>query len=404
MKVILTSVLIAWSLSMIVSCGKTSAIPPHGNPTDTTKTTTPGGGTTAPKKTDVYICGTDNQKPCYWKNDTEVLLPFTGALGATATSIVVNGTDVYVSGYVGYGYKAGPCYWKNGVLVSLLLRTTSGIPGVGGYYATGIAFSDTNLYVATHQYWDTTIYTDDHYFKVDPAGSITEYGIGDEGGAAIINGICVTGTDVYLAGAGSKPEGMSGNRVQLDAFPSYYKNPGSNGGEHFLPNHLPLPINQNFWIGEATGIQVSGSDVYVCGWINTGQTNLTTVEQYLNPMAAYWKNDSLQVLDIPGGTGSAGMAYSIFLSGSDVYIAGYLGTSESSATAGYWKNEQFITLSNVSAFANSISVAPNGDVYVAGQTGDFNNGSAVYWKNGTMTVLAPGGGFTSANSVFLYTH
>ncbi len=403
MKVILRPLLIAGIvLMMIVSCSKTASKPAVGNPADTSGMTTPGGGTSAPKTTDIYICGSDNGKPCYWKNDTEVLLPFTGATGGEALSIVVHGMDVYVAGYVGYGYKAGPGYWKNGVLQSLLPHTTGNTVSSGGYWATCSAFADTNYYVAIDQHWDTSFIKDDDYLKVGPSGFSTQFGIPDGGSAPVVNAMFASGSDVYLAGAGGKQTGQEGNSI-ITAFASYYKNPGTaGGGEHYLPTNLPLSQGYDFYFGQATGIAVSGSDIYACGWLESG---LNDTPDWLQPggnSPAYWKNDSVQLLLAPNGYVPEGTCSSIFLSGSDVYISGNIVLPDNNSSAGYWKNGAFTVVSE-GAGANSIGLSPNGDLYLVGSSGYYGASNALVWKNGVQMVLATGG-ISNADQVFVYTH
>jgi hypothetical protein len=72
----------------------------------------------------------------------------------------------------------------------------------------------------------------------------------------------------------------------------------------------------------STSIFVSGSDVYVAG----------NESSEINKKALYWKNG--QKVYLTDGR-EYSEAYSIFVSGSDVYVAG---------TNGYWKNGQKVEL------------------------------------------------------------
>ncbi len=124
-------------------------------------------------------------------------------------------------------------------------------------------------------------------------------------------------------------------------------------------------------------------NVYLCGY--NGNT------------AAYWKNG--QLFQLPGGT----FAHSIFLQGNDIYISG-----EENGAAGlramYWKNGSpvYLTDGTYAAVANSIWVAGS-DVYVAGYQRTANDpnyqASARYWKNGVPVSLTAG---TPTNSGVLY--
>jgi hypothetical protein len=392
MKVMLPPVLIAGIvLMMMVSCSKTGSKPPAAPPSDTTGTGTPGGGTT-PKTTDVYVCGSDNGKPCYWKNGTEVI--FRGDSGA-ALSIVVNDTDVYVCGYVNYG----PIYWKNGVSVSLQQRNSGGAPTPGYWFATGIAFADSNIYVAVDQRVESpTDVKFDYYAVVNPSGASTEIGATDGLNGATINSIFVSGTDIYSAGSGLQRTGTQNGAALVGVFASYYLN----GNEHFLsatPNLSPV---EDYVAGAAAGIAVSGSDVYVVGAQAPGLYNTEGNANY--PYPIYWKNNVGQALPGPNG-GVSGAASSIVLSGSDVYISGSADMNDAFDEAVYWKNGVMTICGSGASLGQSIGVSPSGDVYVAGyqyETGS-NNTSAVVWKNGGATMLGTANA-SMANGVFVYTH
>jgi hypothetical protein len=141
-----------------------------------------------------------------------------------------------------------------------------------------------------------------------------------------------------------------------------------------------------------------GSGVYVAGSYldSSGADN-----------ACYWKNGTRTNLAVPG---YYSYAYSIAVSGNDVYVAGYYwDSSYTTETACYWKNGTKIDLpvpaapggSHVHSEAKSIAVSGS-DVYVAGEysvnllppaTGTGTD-TAYYWINGTRTELAVPGGIT----------
>lgn len=89
----------------------------------------------------IYVCGTLNDSPVYWKNDVMTALPKTTKL-AYANAIVTMGNDVYVVGtgeddpYY-WGYNRAYC-WKNGVLQDF----------PGGSAANDITILGTHLYIA----------------------------------------------------------------------------------------------------------------------------------------------------------------------------------------------------------------------------------------------------------------
>jgi len=122
---------------------------------------------------------------------------------------------------------------------------------------------------------------------------------------------------------------------------------------------------------DATGIAVSGNDVYV-----TGQASGD---------AAYWKNGVLTSLKVSQVTTQA---LAITISAGDVYIAG-----EIDGKASYWKNGVATSVDPNQLFgsvATAIAVSGN-DVYLAGYTFRVTSGviQAAFWKNGVLTQLSP---------------
>ena len=95
------------------------------------------------------------------------------------------------------------------------------------------------------------------------------------------------------------------------------------------------------------------------------------------------------------------MGYSVFVSGTDVYVGG----SESNGTvnvAKIWKNGVASSLTNGTNVAAVISVFVFGtDVYAAG--GEFNGTKFVakIWKNGAVTSLTNGLNDAGAYSIFV---
>ncbi len=391
----LQSALIAGIILLIVSCHKTSDKPPARNPGDSTGTTAPGSGTTSAKTTDIYVCGSDNGKPCYWKNDTEVVLPITGATQGGGLSMVVHGTDVYVAGYaIGANGYCSPVYWKNGTPTGLYPRTTAGVPAGGAYLCPSITFADSNVYVAIDQRVDFTIDAkSDSYEKIQPSGVTTQYGVSDLLNGATINSIFVSGADVYCAGSGYQGVGIENNLNVIYPFASYFQN----GAETFLPPAQDLYAVEDYVYGQATGIAVSGSDIYVVGWQAPGWNNDGSNDSYST--SVLWKNNVPQKLKWTGGYDAGGSPTSILVADTNVYISGTV-TNE----AVYWKNGVITICDNSNSTgstssAASVGAAPNGDVYVAGNDGT----TGALWKNGTRQLLGTPGN-SIASGVFVYTH
>ena len=147
--------------------------------------------------------------------------------------------------------------------------------------------------------------------------------------------------------------------------PAYWKN----GAETVLPLTQVLtndPANPTS-LGEVNRIYVSGPDVYCAGW--DGWT------------LAYWKNGTEHTLPVitPQTTPTTtGKISGIALSGADLYIIGSDGNA-----AVYWKNGIETELpSKATAYAAGIAFKGT-DVYIAGT----DNLQPVYWKNGTEVSL-----------------
>jgi hypothetical protein len=114
------------------------------------------------------------------------------------------------------------------------------------------------------------------------------------------------------------------------------------------------------------------------------------------PIVKYWKNGT-EVSLTAGTPYNYGLGHSMYVSGSDVYVAGYSANqSLASFAACYWKNGNQVTLSDSTtsiAEARSIFVAGN-DVYVGGQVHPdlalVVCKSLTYWKNGQAFSLTNG--------------
>lgn len=129
------------------------------------------------------------------------------------------------------------------------------------------------------------------------------------------------------------------------------------------------------------------ADVYAVGYktINFDGEEGTTV-------AAFWKNGVDQNLTV-----APSQAFSVFVSGNDVYIAGIVYGDPTIATL--WKNGVTQPLSEEVSAAYSVFVSGN-DVYVAGE----EENEAILWKNGVAQRLGGGRAYSvyvSGNDVYV---
>ena len=309
--------------------------------------------------------------------------PVPKSLINTSTPAPKTQVNVYLAGIENGVAK----YWKNGAPVNL----SNGI-------ARSIFVSGSDVYtVGTISYQETA-----GYWK---NGSRVDLAVG-----ATAISIYVSGNDVYLAGTASLSQG---------GYATYWKN-GSAGNLTKVPDPIVTPSS----VTRASSIFVSGSDIYVAGWVqiprnrtvssiatywkNGNPVNLTNAHNYYAKSifvsgndvyvaggVGYWKNGN--PIALINGTGYS----SIFVSGNDVYAAGYETVLISGVyyqIAKYWKNGIPVNLTNgaVNASANSIFVSGN-DVYIAGNEGAV----AKYWKNGIPVNLTDGTSPASANSIFI---
>jgi hypothetical protein len=167
--------------------------------------------------------------------------------------------------------------------------------------------------------------------------------------------------------------------------PFYYKN-----GQRIS---LPAGPGSFYPVGQTSGIAVSNGDVYVSGTVLTNSTG--------HYFAAYWKNGVLVPLGDSVNDNSYGTG--IALSGSDVLVCGMASGIRNSYIT-LWTNGAPTMLSNdqmVAQTGGSIAVSGS-DVYVTGTvTYNYQNyTSAAYWKNGTPFFLTHGTSNATATGIF----
>lgn len=355
-----------------------------------------GSNTPSPN---VYVFGTDGDTVKYWKNGTENILPG-GTSGNYYNAMFVSGSNVYIAGGTANTIYGGtPAYWKNGVATNLPDS------GAAGSSLNAIFVSGTDVYVAGNEYYNTVStvpystpvapYPFSGHVAIswknrvpDTLQSARSLGEINSNGYSVysdfVTSMYVSGADVYIAGGSHEYQmGVPGTYQ----FAKYWKN----GVPASLTNGLVYTANSgSLSYPNTTSIFVSGSDVYVAGWQLNGSA--------LTQTALYWKNGAFTYLT-DSINGSA--ANSIYVSGNDIYVAGYQNINGVSY-ATYWKNGVGHTLTSGIGGSDGNSIVVSGsDVYVAGWENINGASVAKYWKNGVAVNLSNGTNRAAANTIFV---
>ncbi|MGZ3926360.1 MAG: beta strand repeat-containing protein [Mucilaginibacter sp.] len=265
------------------------------------------------------------------------------------TYITSTGPNIFV---LGSDTRFGFGYWKN--------STFTATPDcISPYAMTG---SGTDFYVAGSSSGHTPTYWKNN--TAVQVSSQTGYTVS----------IVVSGTDIYCLGIANN---------------AYYV--WKNGAAQPL-----TMIVTDIIAGSVNGMAVNNGDVYVAGARYLGNSTILK--------ATYWKNGT--PVDLTDGiTSGSARATAVYVSGSNVYVAG---TEEIVSGGGIvnraprlWKNGVSIPLNTPanSIFNNVSSLLVSGsNVYVGGQY----NGAGAVWKNGTMVSPATYSVAENVSSIFLY--
>jgi len=291
-----------------------------------------------------------------------------------AFSVSASGNDVYVAGYeLNTDGSYRPVLWKNGAAQYLPCEDTSG----AGAQALSVHVSDGKVYVAGYEGGlqrgnDFVVYKAPKVW-VDGQGSRLP---GDYGEAV---SVFASDGDVYAAGFDAGLGSMSvlwTNQVPQVLAPTV---PASSDG---------------LSIGYAESVFVSSGAVYVAGSEGISEGMDASIH------AVLWKDGVARRV----GGQEESEAYSVFVSGDDVYVAGAVWDAHRSRLLPtVWQNDTAQHLSSASdAFAYSLFVSPNGDVYAAGGETDWQGGfRPMLWKNGEVQTLGGEALGSWASSVFV---
>jgi hypothetical protein len=274
-------------------------------------------------------------------------------------------THVYAAGFQTNDADAEiATYWNDGKAAVLGAGTNPS-------YATSIAVSGTDVYVAGVEGNGTNDVA--RYWKNGIPVDLTD---GTQRGFA--NSVVVSGTDVYVAG---------GEQTGSSVVAKYWKN----GVPVVLPDLGQGSLAQSVFV-----LGTDGTDVYVAGWQNK-TTQLDPTHTLHTQVATYWKNGV--PTELTNGT-ALSIAYSIFVTKTDVYVAGFAcqNLAPNCGIATYWKNGVQVQLTNITDTTASSVFVSGTNVYASGNQ---NNDIAQLWKDGAPAQLSGASSGSAANQVFV---
>jgi hypothetical protein len=146
---------------------------------------------------------------------------------------------------------------------------------------------------------------------------------------------------------------VSGSAVYVSGFvsgteqtPCYWL-----GGQYF---GLPLPVNATG--GWASSAAASGTAIYFAGYISGTASN--------SQLPCYWESGVYRDLPLPIGA-TRGQAMSVIVSGSDIYFAGQILDAQNNYIPCYWKNRTYTAL----PVPLNIALTGGGSVYALATDG-----------------------------------
>lgn len=303
---------------------------------------------------DVFVGGYQStgafELATYWKNGNPVTL---STNQSALSSMFINDNDVFAAGYERINNLKLANYWKNGI------KTTV---GVNESAANAISANGNDVYLGG---WEVINGFDLPRFWKNGAGTTIYFTDAVLSTVITGNGSC---TGVYASGGNVYAVGSA--RTSQGTFMPWECTNGVIPGDIVPNNH-----GHSF----ANAVCINGNDKYVAGCQNNATTGLA--------MATVWKNGAPTTLTT--GDTSVAVATSVYVAGSDVYVAGYDQEDYyhgGAAFAKYWKNGVPVKLSTAPSNATGIMVFGN-DVYVSGWEDNGPIRIAKYWKNGVPVTL-----------------
>lgn len=308
--------------------------------------------------------------------------------GLSATCAVTVEPDVYVTGYKkAADFLQTTAYlWKNGEATQIPIQHPQSLfISQGDVYVTGI-YKDETMRHGSCALWKN--------------GNLTLYPESNSTGESIF----VSDGNVYIAGqAGGNSAYLWTNGVTERLIPlggplyptcAAYSVFVSDGDIYVGGNHV---ANREDYIRLATYWKNGGEPIYLTDGTSNAQINSIVVAKGVVYAAGRENSNPVYWIDgVPTYLEGTFEATSIRVSDKgDVYVAG----RDRKKCPIIWKNGEPITLSEQTGQARSIFLSGE-DVYVAGYINDNQKGDvAVVWKNGVPTELPEG---TIALDVFVY--
>jgi len=312
-----------------------------------------GGNTVPPNDTTVYIAGDNGTNPILWKNGKpDTLSQTTG----TAYQVLLSGNDVYVSGVIqktgmpGQQITGQYVYWKNG--------NSNNVGSFGNVdLPSSIAVSGTDVYYANGFGWKN--------------GAILPLpGTSD---SAVLQGTVratfANGSDIYFAGMDSNSNAVDWKNATMSIVSAF---------DRFSSNDAPI----------VSCLYVVINDVYVGGMLHTG---------------VYWKNGTANFLPHLSDGSFVPDINSILVAGNVFSTGQILQLGNHTLGPAYWKDTveqdlQVITpTSDVTTYTPTSVFIFGTDIYVAGYSSTYATpqgaplDSAIYWKNGKEISLGTSG-------------
>lgn len=267
--------------------------------------------------------------PVYWKEGKEITL---GDTKASASSISLNGSDIYITGQI----DNKPVFWKNGIVNYLPITSKEGT-------AISISFNNEDIYILGSEEGQFTIWKNGSIFKQLP--KFQEYK----------SVVLVKDMVHYLV----------------------RKNKGGNSVTEYWKNDVPteiVPFNNTI-----SKLAISNDDIYLSG------TNEKQSEIYI------WKNNLQTTIETAADTARIQLQLEgLYIDGADVYVIYYeVDIINKSYVVKYWKNGTLNILATPKNFDLGNFKVIGGKFYYSGVDLNYSpiGGGALYFINETVHYL-----------------